>query len=113
MAKFNTSFKPAAPAAQSVPAVERVLAPVLVATPAVCEPVAAPPPTPTPAAAGPRFFMVGATVQVPRLGSHYTLHEGRVISSSGYDIATLTAMGVPLTEVKCGDNPRRARVVSA
>lgn len=113
MAKYNTFHKPAAPAAQSVSVVER--APVEVASPVIVPTLTTGPVASSPAtlATGPRFFQVGQTVQVPRLGSHYTLHAGRVISSSGYNIAELEAMGVPLTEVQSGDNPRRARVVSA
>lgn len=83
------------------------------------EPVAVPEPPvedrknapPVKAPAGERFFLVAQTAHVPRLGTHFTLPAGKVISSAGYDIEALRSLGVPLEEVASGVTPRRARLV--
>ena len=80
-----------------------VLPLTVVSSPVVPAPVASPPRE--------RFFLVKQTAHVPRLGTHFVLPAGKVISSGGYDIAGLEALGVPLEEVTEGVTPRRARLV--
>ena len=46
-----------------------------------------------------RTFRVVKETKVNRLGSHYTLRAGKIISSKGYDIDELVKLGVALEEV--------------
>lgn len=46
-----------------------------------------------------RLFKVKAEVRVPRMGSHYILRAGKVISSKGYDVDELLRQGVQLEEI--------------
>lgn len=54
--------------------------------------------TPSPTAAKERRFRVMETISIPSGGASYTLRAGKTISSFGYDIGKLKALGVKLAE---------------